>query len=85
MAEIYLYRQIADAVRRQILPCRAETGRRLPRLREMVSRWNCTIGTVQRAYQELARQVWWSAMRVKGRGWWTDCPARMKPPCAVPP
>jgi putative molybdopterin biosynthesis protein len=25
-------------------------------VREMITRWNCTIGTVQRAYQELARQ-----------------------------
>jgi molybdate-binding protein/DNA-binding transcriptional regulator YhcF (GntR family) len=56
MEETYLYRQIADAVRRQISNAELKPGDRLPTVREMMSRWNCTIGTVQRAYQELARQ-----------------------------
>jgi molybdate-binding protein/DNA-binding transcriptional regulator YhcF (GntR family) len=56
MEEMYLYRQIADSVRRQILHAELKPGDRLPPVREMVARWNCTIGTVQRAYQELARQ-----------------------------
>ena len=56
MEEVYLYRQIADAVRRQILHAELKPGDRLPPLRVMMARWNCTIGTVQRAYQELARQ-----------------------------
>lgn len=56
MEEIYLYRKIADAVRRQILHAELKPGDRLPPVREMMARWNCTIGTVQRAYQELARQ-----------------------------
>src|SRR3989304_2541815 len=56
MEEIYLYRQIADAVRRQILHAELKPGDRLPPVREMMTRWSCTIGTVQRAYQELARQ-----------------------------
>jgi putative molybdopterin biosynthesis protein len=56
MEEIYLYRQIADSVRRQILHAELKPGDRLPPVREMVARWNCTIGTVQRAYHELARQ-----------------------------
>jgi molybdate-binding protein/DNA-binding transcriptional regulator YhcF (GntR family) len=56
MDETYLYRQIADAVRRQILQAELKPGDRLPPVREMMARWNCTIGTVQRAYQELARQ-----------------------------
>jgi putative molybdopterin biosynthesis protein len=56
MEETFLYRQIADSVRRQILNAELKPGDRLPPVREMVARWNCTIGTVQRAYQELARQ-----------------------------
>lgn len=56
MEETYLYRQIADAVRRQILHAELKPGDRLPPVREMVARWQCTIGTVQRAYKELARQ-----------------------------
>jgi molybdate-binding protein/DNA-binding transcriptional regulator YhcF (GntR family) len=56
MAETYLYRQIAEAVRLQIQNAELKPGDRLQPVREMVARWNCTIGTVQRAYQELARQ-----------------------------
>lgn len=56
MEEIYLYRQIANSVRRQVLNAELKPGERLPPVREMMVRWNCTIGTVQRAYQELARQ-----------------------------
>lgn len=56
METTYLYRQIADAIRQQILQGVLKSGDRLPAVREMVTRWNCTIGTVQRAYQELARQ-----------------------------
>lgn len=33
-----------------------KSGERLPTLREMMKQWNCTVGTVQRAYQELASQ-----------------------------
>jgi putative molybdopterin biosynthesis protein len=56
MEETFLYRRIADDVRRQILHAELKPGDRLPPVREMVARWNCTIGTVQHAYQELARQ-----------------------------
>jgi putative molybdopterin biosynthesis protein len=56
MEGIYLYQKIADAVRHQILHAELKPGDRLPPVREMMARWNCTIGTVQRAYQELARQ-----------------------------
>jgi putative molybdopterin biosynthesis protein len=54
--EIYLYRQIAEAVRRQVLQGELKPGDRLPSVRAMMQRWRCTIGTVQRAYQELATQ-----------------------------
>lgn len=56
MDETFLYRQIADTIRRQILQGTLEPGSRLPTVREMAERWNCTVGTIQHAYQELARQ-----------------------------
>ncbi len=56
MEETYLYRQIADYIRRQILTGELKPGDRLPSVREMTSHWNCTIGTIQRAYQELVTQ-----------------------------
>ena len=56
MEESFLYRQIADAVRKQILQGALKPGERLPSVRAMMSQWNCTIGTAQRAYQELVRQ-----------------------------
>jgi molybdate-binding protein/DNA-binding transcriptional regulator YhcF (GntR family) len=56
MEEPYLYRQIADSIRSQIFSGEIKPGDRLPTVRHMMVRWNCTIGTVQRAYQELAGQ-----------------------------
>lgn len=53
---VTLSRQIADAIRREILEGRLRPGDRLPPVREAARRWHCTVGTVQRAYQELARQ-----------------------------
>lgn len=51
-----LYQQIAESVRESILYGDLTPGDRLPSLREMAERWGCTPGTVQQAYQELARQ-----------------------------
>lgn len=51
-----LYKQIAESIRQDILKGRIAPGDRLPSVREMTSHWQCTPGTVQRAYQELARQ-----------------------------
>jgi molybdate-binding protein/DNA-binding transcriptional regulator YhcF (GntR family) len=56
MEESYLYRQIADDIRRQILQGKLKPGDRLPSVRQMTTRWRCTVGTAQRAYQELASQ-----------------------------
>jgi molybdate-binding protein/DNA-binding transcriptional regulator YhcF (GntR family) len=56
MDEPHLYRQIAETIRQEILNGRWKAGDRLPSVREMAERWNCTIGTIQHAYQELARQ-----------------------------
>jgi len=51
-----LYKQIAASIRSQILEGELHPGDRLPGVRDQAARWNCTQGTVQRAYQELARQ-----------------------------
>lgn len=51
-----LYQRIAESIRREILEGRLKPGDRLPSVRDLTRRWNCTPGTVQRAYQELARQ-----------------------------
>ncbi len=56
MESIHLYQQIAEAVRQAILSGELKPGDRLPSLRQMTGRWDCTVGTVQRAYQELTRQ-----------------------------
>lgn len=51
-----LYQQIAESVRREILHGDLRPGDQLPPVRAMAARWQCTPGTVQRAYKELARQ-----------------------------
>ncbi|UCH61034.1 MAG: GntR family transcriptional regulator [Anaerolineales bacterium] len=56
MEGTYLYEQIAEAVRQEILSGQLKPGDRLPTIRQMTRRWDCTAGTVQRAYQELTRQ-----------------------------
>lgn len=56
MDEPHLYRQISETIRQEILNGKWKPGDRLPSVREMAARWNCTIGTIQHAYRELARQ-----------------------------
>jgi putative molybdopterin biosynthesis protein len=56
MESAHLYHQIAKAIRQQIRQGELKPGERLPTVRQMTLRWKCTIGTVQRAYQELAAQ-----------------------------
>lgn len=55
MDEAFIYRQITEKIRQEILTGKLAPGDRLPSVREMARTWNCTIGTVQRAYQELFR------------------------------
>lgn len=55
MDEAVLYKRIAETFRRQIFDGNLKPGDRLPSIRELTQAWNCTPGTVQRAYQELAR------------------------------
>jgi molybdate-binding protein/DNA-binding transcriptional regulator YhcF (GntR family) len=51
-----LYRKIADSIRLEILEGRLKPGDQLPTIRELTEQWGCTQGTIQRAYQELARE-----------------------------
>jgi molybdate-binding protein/DNA-binding transcriptional regulator YhcF (GntR family) len=50
-----LYLQIAESIRQEIVYGALQPGDSLPSLRAMAERWRCTVGTVQRAYAELAR------------------------------
>src|SRR3989304_4803561 len=56
MEETHLYQRIVESTRRQILSGSLEPGDRLPSVRQMAADWDCTAGTVQHAYQELASQ-----------------------------
>ena len=56
MQDDYLYQQIAESIRQEILSGKLKPGDRLPSVRGMTSQWGCTPGTVQRAYRELAGQ-----------------------------
>jgi len=56
MDDIPLYQKIVESIRKQILIGQLQPGDRLPSVRQMTVEWDCTPGTVQRAYQELARQ-----------------------------
>ncbi len=56
MEDTYLYHQIAESIRKEILEGRLKAGDRLPSVRELTGRWNCTLGTAQHAYRELGKQ-----------------------------
>ena len=56
MDEPHLYKQISETIRQEILNGRWKAGDRLPSVRELAEQWNCTIGTIQHAYRELADQ-----------------------------
>ncbi|MBN2559715.1 MAG: GntR family transcriptional regulator [Phycisphaerae bacterium] len=51
-----IYQRVAESIRQEILHGDLKPGDSLPSVREMAERWNCTPGTVQHAYRELARQ-----------------------------
>lgn len=55
-SKTFLYLEIAESVRRRIASGELKPGDKLPPVREMAQRWNCTPGTVGRAYAELADQ-----------------------------
>jgi putative molybdopterin biosynthesis protein len=56
LEETILYHQVADAIRNDILAGHYKPGDRLPSVRKLCQEWNCTPGTIQRAYQQLARE-----------------------------
>jgi len=56
MRKEFYYEQIAEFLRKNILEGRYKPGEKLPTIREMRQIWNCTSGTIQRAYLELASQ-----------------------------
>ncbi len=66
MDETHLYQRIAEALRQDILNGRLKLGDRLPSMREITDRWGCTLGTVQRALQELSSQGLIEPRRGKG-------------------
>jgi molybdate-binding protein/DNA-binding transcriptional regulator YhcF (GntR family) len=54
-SESYVYQEIAEAIRRRIASGELKPGDKLPPVRAMAQNWNCTPGTVSRAYSELAQ------------------------------
>lgn len=56
MEQSHLYQQIVEAIRNDILSGVIKPGESLPPMRKMTEKWNCTTGTIMRAYQELAHQ-----------------------------
>ena len=56
MPDAYLYEEISETIRQDILQGKLKPGDRLPSVRELAAEWGCTLGTVQRAYKELAGQ-----------------------------
>lgn len=56
MEESVLYQQIAESIRQDILSGRYKPGERLPPVRQLCAAWNCTPGTIQRAYKALAQE-----------------------------
>lgn len=62
----FLYQEIAESIRRLITSGELEPGARLPSVRRMAERWECTPNTVSRAYDVLAQQG--LIARHQGRG-----------------
>lgn len=54
--ESFLYQEIAESLRRRIASGELGPGDKLAPVREMAEQWNCTPGTVSRAYAQLARE-----------------------------
>lgn len=54
--EDFLYQEIAESLRRRIASGEFQPGDKLPPVREMAQRWDCTPGTVSRAYAQLSQE-----------------------------
>jgi molybdate-binding protein/DNA-binding transcriptional regulator YhcF (GntR family) len=55
-SEAFLYQEIAESLRRRIATGELAPGDKLASVREMARQWNCTPGTINRAYAQLARE-----------------------------
>lgn len=62
----FLYLEIAESVRRRIAAGDLIPGDRLPAVRSLAEQWNCTPGTVNRAYRQLAEEGLVSGRRGRG-------------------
>ncbi|MBI1878274.1 MAG: GntR family transcriptional regulator [Chloroflexi bacterium] len=80
MDKSFLYHQIAESIRQEILNEMLRPGDQLPSVREMAARWGCTIGTVQRAYEELTRQGLVVSRAGQGTRVVTAMPAQLNAP-----
>lgn len=56
MEKEHLYQTIAEKIRNEILDGTLKPGQKLPSVRKLTESWNCTPGTIQRAYRLLAEQ-----------------------------
>ncbi len=64
--ETFLYQEIAESLRRQIASGDLKAGDKLPSVREAARRWNCTPGTVSKAYAQLSQEGLVSGQRGGG-------------------
>src|SRR5262245_18248266 len=64
--EIFLYQEIAESLRRRIASAELKPGDKRPPVRDMSGQWNCTPGTVSRAYTQLAIEGLVTGHRVGG-------------------
>lgn len=55
-SDTLIYLEIAESVRRLIVSGELRPGDQLPSIREQAKAWNCTPGTVGRAYAKLAEE-----------------------------
>jgi molybdate-binding protein/DNA-binding transcriptional regulator YhcF (GntR family) len=56
MDETHLYQKIVESIRQDMFMGVLKPGDSLPPVREMARKWDCTTGTILRAYHELAHQ-----------------------------
>ncbi len=80
--ESFVYLEIAETMRRLIISGELAPGDRLPPVRELAERWDCTPNTVSRAYALLGREGLVSAHRGGGTrvSWRTGPPGLLAPP-----